>query len=142
MKTTKRFDKAVTKLYTAFHEGTLNAFRCQACAVGNIVGHGNWFGFSGCGLEDGKFNKNTSNHFEYPNDSYYSPKELREIEYLFLNAWNGDCKLNGYDKERQFKGLSAVVEYLCELDRIPNVMDYTCLFEVEDNKPKYELQFN
>ena len=45
------------------------------------------------------------------------------------------------DKEQQFKGLCAVVEYLCELDGIPNVMDYTSLFETKEGKPVKELTF-
>lgn len=36
MKTTKRFDNAVTKLYNAFHNGELNAMDCTMCAVGNM----------------------------------------------------------------------------------------------------------
>ena len=36
MKTTERFEKAVTKLYNAFHKGKLNAMYCDACAVGNM----------------------------------------------------------------------------------------------------------
>lgn len=32
----ERFTNAVTKLYNAFHKGTLNAWDCKACAVGNI----------------------------------------------------------------------------------------------------------
>lgn len=42
-------------------------------------------------------------------------------------------------KDEQFKGLCAVVEYLCELEGIPNVMDYTCLFETDNNEPKHQL---
>jgi hypothetical protein len=43
-------------------------------------------------------------------------------------------------KEFQFKGLEAVVKYLCELDGISNVMDYTSLFEYNDkNEPIKEL---
>ena len=36
MKTTKRFEEAITKLYKAFHEGTLDAMDCEHCAVGNM----------------------------------------------------------------------------------------------------------
>ena len=44
-------------------------------------------------------------------------------------------------KQTQFKGLEAVINYLCELDNIPNIMEYTSLFEYQDNKPLKELQF-
>jgi len=36
MKTTERFEKAVSKLYNAFHENRLDASDCEHCAVGNI----------------------------------------------------------------------------------------------------------
>src|SRR5690606_19526586 len=36
MMTTKRFEKAVTKLYKAFHDDKLNPECCKQCAVGNI----------------------------------------------------------------------------------------------------------
>ena len=48
MKTTKRFEDAVTKLYTAFHEGKLDAFDCSACAVGNMLDNeGSWGNYIG-----------------------------------------------------------------------------------------------
>ena len=46
-----------------------------------------------------------------------------------------------HSKHHQFKGLEAVVKYLCELDGIPNVMDYTSLFESVNDKPVNELQW-
>lgn len=67
--------------------------------------------------------------------SGYSVKELAKIEMVFLNKI-----LKDETKESQFKGLCAVVEYLCELEGIPNVMDYTCLFQTENNEPKYKLE--
>lgn len=79
-----RFDRNVEKLYKAFNEGTLNAFSCHACAVGNIVGHGKWIGYSSQELIDGLFSRDSSNWRKYPKDAEYSPKELREIEFIFL----------------------------------------------------------
>lgn len=140
MKTTERFEKAVTKLYNAFHEGTLNAFACEACAVGNIVGHGNW-AFQN--VVDFSVYKAIYKE-PVPNDSGYNVDELMKIEKIFLLnfpieercLFNG----NGRDKNNQFKGLCAVVEYLCELDGIPNVMDYSSLFEYNENGAKNKLQ--
>lgn len=68
-------------------------------------------------------------------ESGYSKEELQRVEIIFLTAT--DFKKG--TKETQFKGLCAVVEYLCELDNIPNVIDYTKLFESENNEPKYQL---
>lgn len=141
MNTTERFEKAVTKLYTAFHEGTLNAFTCEACAVGNILGHGHWFFHYPSDLEISDM------LFKAPeeNESGYSTLELMKVETLFLSEWpeyeRRKTDANGRDKEIQFKGLCAVIEYLCELDGIPNVMDYSSLFEYNsDNTPKKELK--
>lgn len=143
MKTTERFEKAVSKLYTAFHKGELDAMDCSACAVGNIVGHSDWDGWAFnrigarfIGLEEPKVFS-----FRYPTDSDYTSEELKIIEYVFLKEWDNAKSANGKDKEIQFKGLCAVVEYLCELDNIPNVMDYSSLFEYdkETNKAAKQL---
>ncbi len=144
MKTTERFDRALTKLYTAFHEGTLNAFQCGACAVGNIVGHGYWRGSTFNNLFEHRDDYlkvcKTKIRLSGINNSGYSDLELTEVEYVFLKAWENDKCFYGTKKDTQFKGLCAVVEYLAELDRIPNPMDYTKFFEVEDGKPKYQLE--
>ena len=36
MKTSKRLEHAITKLYLTFHNGTLNPEYSKSCAVGNI----------------------------------------------------------------------------------------------------------
>ena len=43
MKTPKRLENALVKLYEAFHNNTLNPEDCTACAVGNILdNHDSW----------------------------------------------------------------------------------------------------
>ena len=37
MKNSIRFENAIYKLYTAFHNKTLNPDDCKQCAVGNIL---------------------------------------------------------------------------------------------------------
>ena len=37
MKTTKRLEAALIKLYNAYHNNKLNPEDCTACAVGNIL---------------------------------------------------------------------------------------------------------
>ena len=127
MKTTERFDNAVTKLYNAFHNGELEMEDCKKCAVGNIVGHGNWT----CGSPSAYIldKKPIRDMFIRQNESGYSKENLAKVEWLFIMAHND---WNDTDKKAQFKGLCAVVEYLCELDGIPNVMDYKSLFEYDD----------
>lgn len=133
MKTTERFEKAVTKLYTAFHDGLLNSFDCHSCAVGTICdGDNKWFF---------KILSRKIGDPVFPSkkviDSMYSTFELGRIERIFVDNVPSKYSKN---KEYQFKGLCAVVEYLCELDGIPNVMDYSSLFEYNENGAKNKLQ--
>lgn len=143
METPKRFTEAVTKLYNAFHRGKLNAFDCAACAVGSVVGSSawkkNWYTNTLGGMLAQRI-KGTYPVYEVIKTGY-SVEELAKLELIFLQNFDLSLDRNGQDKEQQFNGLCAVIEYLCELDGIPNVMDYTCLFETESDKPKYELSF-
>jgi hypothetical protein len=145
----KRFTRAIEKLYTAFHEGNLNAMYTCACAVGNICNNK-----SGWNMTD-NFDEKNYNHnadhskaeaFLKQENIGYGFVEIATIEKLFLTAMGYSLPFNSFiwksviqTKETQFKGLCAVVEYLCELDGIPNVMDFSKLFETEDNVAKYEL---
>jgi len=146
----KRFTDAVSKLYNAFHENRLNALDCKACAVGNILSNKNEWQDVFCAGVIKPFP--TSNGISLIRDSGYSIKELFEVEHIFvfgmMSHENKDSPrwaawgLNDINnKEYQFKGLCAVIEYLCELDNIPNIMDFTSLFETENDKPVKELQF-
>ena len=150
MKTTKRFEEAITKLYKAFHEGTLDAMDCKHCAVGNLVGHENW--------ECGTYPKPLVFDEGFKNNSDYTELELSTIERLFItgslnferrlfsnsisnNAVELGLRTKEEKKELQFKGLFAVIKYLAELDNIPDPTDYSKLFETENNEAKYELIF-
>lgn len=136
MKThSKRFTEAVTKLYTAFHNKTLNAGNPCACAVGSIVGNGEWrnnFKFCTWDLKP-VFKNNSTSHKIY---SGYTQHELVKVEEIFMIS----SGFFGAKKHDNFKGLCAVVEYLCELEGIPNIMDYTSLFETENDAPKRQLE--
>lgn len=142
MKTTERFERAVTKLYTAFHNGALNAMSCSKCAVGNICdGNKDWSDVVGCGnsidqvdhrhlksvmdLYKNNFKSDFNKGLLTIKKTGYSPFEIAKIEALFLEEHDAS-------KDGEYKGLCAVVEYLCELDGIPNVMDYSSLFEYDD----------
>ena len=138
----ERFTRAIEKLYTAFHEGTLNAMNCKQCAVGNICNNkSDWryiveYGADMFALSHDKDPKGVIN------EAGYSIVELMKIEKLFMYGVKAIGQRHKHchrDEDGQFKGLCAVVEYLCELDGIPNVMDFSKLFETEDNVPKYEL---
>lgn len=148
MKTTHRFEQAITKLYVAFHNGKLNPDYCKSCAVGNICDNTDTWNY----LTDahgslnlsyiGKLNENFGRKIHW-----YSPKELLQIEVVFLKGCGYDVPIsmnskrpeNPTNKALLFEGLSATVEFLCKLDKAHNVMDYSKLFEFENNQPKYEL---
>lgn len=136
MKLPIRLENAITKLYTAFHNGTLNAIDCEMCAVGNICGGGNWdtnplfarMTVFNTYVREIISEEEIAEGIKEIQSTGYSAEELVNVELLFLNA----CEKNKGTKAQQFKGLCDVVEYLCKLDNIPNVMDYTKLFEMEN----------
>ncbi|OEK09075.1 Na(+)-translocating NADH-quinone reductase subunit F [Flavivirga aquatica] len=148
MKTSHRLESALKKLYNAFHSNTLNPECCIQCAVGNILDNTDSWKYlsdSHGALElnyIGKVHQSLGRKF-----NGYTPLELLKIEHIFLNACGFKLPLhhknkkpkNPTDKAVLFDGLFAVVDYLCKLDSITNVMDYTKLFEFENEKPKYEL---
>ena len=145
MKTTERFDTAVTKLYKAFSEDKLDPMDCAACAVGNLCDNTNDWVSS----HDANFGELARIKENFNNQSSYSQKELAIIECLFLygtkdikqkykftNTKSKDLvkthpKYTLEAKENNFLGLCAVIEYLCELDNIPNVLDHTRMFQEE-----------
>ncbi len=149
MKTTKRLEQALIKLYNAYHNNRLNPEDCTACAVGNILdNHDSW--------------KHLSNNHGSLNLSYvgrvhqnlgrkfngYTPLEILQIEKVFLDACGFKTPLCHYNKKPEnftskeilFNGLSEVVALLCKLDNIPNVMDYSKIFEQENGEPVYHLE--
>lgn len=146
MKTTVRFNKAIQKLYTAFHNNRLHPECCKSCAVGTI-------------LDQTDAWQHLSDHHGSTNLNYigqvhqnlgrkfngYSPLELLQIEATFLSACGYALPLhyrnkkpsNPTDKVVLFFGLSAVVSFLCKLDHIPDVMDVSKLFNYD--LPKTEI---
>jgi hypothetical protein len=146
MKTTERFEKAVSKLYNAFHQNRLNAYNCSACAVGNICGGNEWVETEVMYSRDLVSLEGIKNFVDTPNilNTNYSALELAQVENLFMfgSRLEYGCKdifTSSDKKERQFQGLCSVVEYLSELDNIPNPMDYSKLFETENESAKYQL---
>ncbi|WP_339631850.1 Na(+)-translocating NADH-quinone reductase subunit F [Bizionia echini] len=139
-----RFEQAVKKLYQAFHNNTLIPECNKQCAVGNILNNIDaWKHFSDShgSLQlnyIGLVNENFGRRFQG-----FKPSELLQIEATFLKACGFQLPLNYRnkqptnlsDKDVLFKGLSAVVALLCQLDNIPNIMDCSVLFsfKVEDH---------
>jgi hypothetical protein len=153
MKTTERFDNAVRKLYTAFHEGTLDAMDCEHCAVGNLCDNRrDWFSLNGLPIGDTQRIPDT-----FRQNTGYSNQELVVIEHLFIYGTKPapGCKFYNTisnpevesglrakqeQRELQFQGLCAVVEYLAELDGIPNPFDLSELFGYDKAKAEKQLE--
>ena len=151
METPERLEKAILKLYKAFHSNALDPEECSACAVGNILDN--------CDSWKYLSNDHGSLRLNYIGTVHqrlgrrfngYSPQEILQIEKIFLEACGFKTPLCHYNprpqnpknKEMLFNGLSAVIVYLCSLDEIPNVMDYSKLFEYENNEPKHHLEYH
>jgi hypothetical protein len=136
MKTTPRFEAAIQKLYTAFHNNTLHPECCAQCAVGNILdGKDAWQHLS---------DFHGSLHLNYVGKVHemmgkrfngYLPSELLRIEHAFLQGCGYQLPLHHThfkpkqpkDKELLFEGLSATLLTLCKLDNISNAFDISTL---------------
>tara|TARA_R100001369_G_C3278085_1_gene161431 strand:- start:277 stop:717 length:441 start_codon:yes stop_codon:yes gene_type:complete len=140
MTNSNRFEDAINKLYSAFHQNTLNPEDCKQCAVGNILDNKD----SWENLTDlhgsirlnylGLVHQNLGRKF-----NGYTPLELLKIEASFLNGCGyrlgqNYCHKpdNRKDKDILFNGLCEVVSTLCALDRIEDIMNCFVLFEYEN----------
>jgi hypothetical protein len=140
MTTSNRFEDAINKLYSAFHQNTLNPEDCKQCAVGNILDNKDSWEH----LTDlhgsirlnylGLVHQNLGRKF-----NGYTPLELLKIEASFLNGCGyrlgqNYCHKpdNSKDKDILFNGLCEVVSTLCALDRIEDVMNCFVIFEYEN----------
>lgn len=150
MKTSRRLDAAITKIYTAFLNNKLNPDCCKQCAVGNILDKtDSWKHLS----DDhgtltlnyiGKVHQTLGRKF-----NGYTPIELLQIERVFLEACGYQLPLNYKNKKPEnpdnkdelFKGVQAVISFLCKLDNVTDIMDYTKLIAFENNDSKYKIPF-
>lgn len=138
MKTSKRFDRAIKKLYEAFHNNTLNPECCIQCAVGNICDNTDAWRLltSAHGSVELSYLGKLNEAFERKIFGY-KPSELIQIEAVFLKACGFEIPLKSgskkpkkpLSKDSLFKGLTATVNYLCVLENIPPVMDCSVLFD-------------
>lgn len=149
MKTPKRLENALVKLYEAFHNNQLNPEDCAACAVGNILdNYDSWKHLSDThgSLQlsyVGRVHQNLGRRF-----NGYAPLEILQIEKIFLEACGFKTPLCHYNQKPQnprnktilFNALCAVVGHLCALEGIPNVMDYSKLFEYENNEATHPIE--
>lgn len=175
-----RLENALSRLYTAYHSGELNAMDCSACAAGNICANDPSWSIFRRNLGLSRFVADMLPEYTYANNSRpkvtprivmnnvfnttgYSIDEIIMVEKVFLNAMgiyslqrsdiseaynrmleNAQSLGDGQSREAldnvNFQGLCAVTEYLCELDNVPNVLDYTNIFEKEKHEAKYKFE--
>lgn len=148
MQTSLRLENAMKKLYNAFHNNTLHPECCQQCAVGNILDNKDaWKHLSDThgSLQlnyVGTVHQNLGRKF-----NGYLPIELLQIEATFLKGCGYSLPLNHKgkkpkdpkNKEVLFNGLCDTVAFLCSLDGVDNVMNYSKLFEFENDTPRYNF---
>jgi len=143
METTERFNRAYDALVKAYFEGTLFAGLCQACAVGNMVLYANGGHYKDRGdneigypsIDNTRWSPSMRDNLDsyFLNNTGYSQDELLKIEKVFER--NSSIKYGSRHKysqqdilEDQFKGLSAVVNLLLELDSIEPNDSYNAKF--------------
>lgn len=148
MKMTPRLDAALTKLYNAFHNNSLNPECCKQCAVGNILDNRDFWK----NLSDEHGSK-VLNYVGKVNEAFgkkfngYSPSELLEIEIEFLKGCGYQLPLKSSAlkpihptaKETLFNGLTAAVSYLCKIDGVKDVMDCSEIFDYNKELPNRSL---
>lgn len=146
MKASKRFNNAIEKLYQAFYNSTLNPDCCLQCAVGNICdntdawrhltpAHGSTE-LSYLGELNEAFGRRIAG---------YKPSELLRLEAVFLRASGYELPITHtsrkpkkpVSKDVLFKGLTAAVGYLCELEGISDVMDCSKLFDFKPSETNF-----
>jgi hypothetical protein len=133
-------EQAIQKLYTAFHSGHLNPDCSVQCAVGNICDSRDfWKHFTDLHGSVklnyvGKVNEVFGKKF-----NGYSPIELLKIEAQFLSGCGYSIPIDRRGKNAEvivtkeilFQGLSKVISFLCFLDRVPDIMDCSQLFDFQ-----------
>ena len=138
--TSERFDKAIEKLYNAFHNGALNPECCNHCAVGNICDNtDSWKNLTDTHGSTqlnyiGIVNENIGRRF-----NGYKPSELLQIEAAFLSGcgyplpftYKSRKSVDRTSNDTLFDGLCSAVTFLCQLEGIPNIMDFEGLFDFE-----------
>lgn len=144
----KRFTNAITKLYTAFHNGELHPECACQCAVGNILDQQDSWKHLSDDHGSLKLNYLGTVHERLGRKFMgYSPQELLLIERSFLQGCGYQLPLrhdhfkpeDPTDKAIQFEGLCAAITQLCKLEDIDDVTSYQRLFERVDHQPKFEL---
>lgn len=132
-----RFNNAISKLYKAFTSQQLEPECACKCAVGTLLdGKDQWKHLTKAhGSTElsyvGKVHERLGRKF-----AGYSPLELLQIEEVFLKGcgykvpldYQNKTKRKKLDASAQFDGLCAVIQLLCQLDQVKDVLYIQGLF--------------
>lgn len=138
-----RLEQSILKLYTAFYNQELIPESCTHCAVGNICNNTDvWSHFTDL-HGSVRLNYVGMVHERLGRKHHgYSPLELLQIEATFLKACGFSLPLKGhYHKPRNlnddilFSALEETIAYLCKLDNVTNIFDYSKAIREQISKP-------
>ncbi len=134
-----RLEHALNKLYYAYNKGHLDPENCFQCAVGNICDNvDSWKHFTDI---HGSVKLNYLGRLHEilgKRINGYLPLELLSIEAVFLKTCGYTLTSRNHllkpaqviNEEMKFNGLCAVIDYLCKLDAIENVMELYKRFDL------------
>lgn len=143
----EQYYKSVDILLDAYNKGELEHQDCSKCAVGNILGHGDWSASFSVGfyldlpgnVQDVLQGRRSAWDDTWVNNSEYSITELARIEYAF--EYETSCKLLGksvdlLDKIRalpneQYEGLCRVLDCLKEIHEVDQPI-------IDDHKEQFK----
>lgn len=132
MKTPRRLELAINKLYSAFNSKNLNPECCKQCAVGTILDNTDSWKHLSDDHGSLKLNYVGQVHEAFGKRfNGYKPSELLLIEQTFLKGCGFQVPLHfknlkpqdSPDKVLLFQGFCDVVALLCQLDNCPNILD-------------------
>lgn len=115
----RNFQHTLDGLVKAYLNNTLSHGNCEACAVGNIVGGGDWAAWFVTAIGKQYLNPNLigkknkiAGYYQIQN-SGYSKVELMRIEFAFETALKGKN-----EDDWMFNGLMAVLDVLADIHQV------------------------
>jgi len=144
MKTSDRFNNAISALVKGFFNETLSKGSCTACAVGNICGGdaslANVF-MTAWGQQDFYPHAYNGMTKDVIDATGYSWKDLAKVELAFETSsliYGGDYHKHTKEEimQDQYNGLMSVVEVLCKIEGIDTEETKEMFsYRIEENKP-------
>lgn len=143
----EQYYKSVDILLDAYNRGTLQHANCDRCAVGNLLGHGDWINSFATGAGINHENivtkcgsmRNPSWDSDWTNETEYSVSELMKIEDAFerdhVNSFIGKSEDELHTANRlasyQYEGLCRVLDCLKEIHEVDQPI-------IDDHKDQFK----